>query len=170
MRRATRDLFDHVVQSSAADMARIALHITRDLHLAEDACQEACFALWRAFAGRADIRDQQAWLRRVVANKAIDAVKARAAHAARHVPLHLAEYLPLPRTDHIADPDQRAVLRAALDQLPPDLRTALTLSLIDRRPYRAVADALGCSESTARRRVREAIRAAESFLEEEKDR
>jgi RNA polymerase sigma-70 factor (ECF subfamily) len=44
-------------------------------------------------------------------------------------------------------------VRAALDDLAEDQREAVTLRVIDGRPYREVADELGCTEPTARARV-----------------
>jgi len=44
-------------------------------------------------------------------------------------------------------------IRDALSDLPEDQREALTLRVIDGRSYREMADALGCTEQTARARV-----------------
>jgi RNA polymerase sigma factor (sigma-70 family) len=44
-------------------------------------------------------------------------------------------------------------IRDALSDLPEDQREAVTLRVIDGRSYRDVAEALGCTEQTARARV-----------------
>jgi RNA polymerase sigma-70 factor (ECF subfamily) len=49
--------------------------------------------------------------------------------------------------------DVANVIREALSDLSEDQREALTLRVIDGRSYREVAEALGCTEQTARARV-----------------
>ncbi|MEP6893552.1 MAG: sigma-70 family RNA polymerase sigma factor, partial [Gaiellaceae bacterium] len=49
------------------------------------------------------------------------------------------------------------VLVAALDTLPVSQRRALELRVIEERPYRQVAKALGCSQVAARIRVTRAL-------------
>lgn len=46
----------------------------------------------------------------------------------------------------------------ALANLSPRLRDAVRLRVLDGRPYRQVAERLGCSEATARARVSRALR------------
>ena len=53
--------------------------------------------------------------------------------------------------------DFRDVLREALGSLKPDARTVVRLRVLDDLSYREIADALGCSEGTARVRFSRAI-------------
>jgi RNA polymerase sigma factor (sigma-70 family) len=59
-------------------------------------------------------------------------------------------------------------VRAALSDLPDDQREAVTLRVIDGRPYREVADVLGCTETTARARVSRSLRRIAVRLEAER--
>jgi RNA polymerase sigma factor (sigma-70 family) len=56
-------------------------------------------------------------------------------------------------------------VRAALSGLPKDQREAVTLRVIDGRPYREVAEELGCTETTARARVSRSLRRIATRLE-----
>ena len=56
-------------------------------------------------------------------------------------------------------------VRAALSDLPEDQREAVTLRVIDGRPYREVAEELGCTETTARARVSRGLRRIAARLE-----
>ena len=56
-------------------------------------------------------------------------------------------------------------VRAALSDLPEDQREAVTLRVIDGRPYREVAEELGCTETTARARVSRSLRRIAAHLE-----
>lgn len=49
-------------------------------------------------------------------------------------------------------------VRAALSELPEDQRDAVRLRVIEGRPYREVAEELGCTEVTARARVSRSLR------------
>jgi RNA polymerase sigma factor (sigma-70 family) len=58
------------------------------------------------------------------------------------------------RIEELIDFQARAKeIREALSDLPEDQREALTSRVIDGRSYREVAEALGCTEQTARARV-----------------
>jgi RNA polymerase sigma factor (sigma-70 family) len=56
-------------------------------------------------------------------------------------------------------------VRAALAGLPDEQREAVTLRVIHGRPYREVAEELGCTEATARARVSRSLRRIASHLE-----
>ncbi|HET8525761.1 MAG TPA: sigma-70 family RNA polymerase sigma factor [Actinomycetota bacterium] len=60
-------------------------------------------------------------------------------------------------------------VRAALSDLPEDQREAVTLRVIDGRPYHEVAEELGCTETTARARVSRSLRRIAARLEAERE-
>lgn len=60
-------------------------------------------------------------------------------------------------------------VRAALTGLPEDQREAVTLRVIEGRPYREVAEELGCTETTARARVSRSLRRIATRLEAERE-
>jgi RNA polymerase sigma-70 factor (ECF subfamily) len=56
-------------------------------------------------------------------------------------------------------------VRTALDELPADQRDAISHRIVDGKPYRDVADALGCTEVVARARVSRGLKRIASRLE-----
>lgn len=79
--------------------------------------------------------------------------------------------------DEVADADARIDaerlaerLREAMGDLPPGLRDALSLHILDGRTHAEVADALGISEPNARLRVSRAVRRLRDRLGMEEDR
>jgi RNA polymerase sigma-70 factor (ECF subfamily) len=61
--------------------------------------------------------------------------------------------------------DLRASLRLELERLSDEQREALTLRIVEERPYDEVALALGITEQAARARVSRGLRALERSLE-----
>ena len=57
------------------------------------------------------------------------------------------------------------LLGLALDQLPPDQRTAVTARVLNELDYAEIASATGASEVTVRRRVSRGLRAMQTFLQ-----
>jgi RNA polymerase sigma-70 factor (ECF subfamily) len=53
-----------------------------------------------------------------------------------------------------------------LETLPPALREAVSLRVIEERPYEEIAEQLRCSESVVRQRVSRGLRTLKSELEE----
>lgn len=107
---------------------------------------------WFAVTGRNLLRD---WHRR----RAIDA-KAR-----QRLGMAIA-------SDQAADVDARADaiqlrprLRLALNDLPPEQRTAVTARVVNELDYAEIASSAGASEATVRRRVSRGLRAMQTFLQ-----
>ena len=69
------------------------------------------------------------------------------------------------RIEELIDFQDRAKeIRDALSDLPEDQRGAITLRVIDGRSYRDLAEALGCTEQTARARVSRGLKRIASQL------
>lgn len=54
------------------------------------------------------------------------------------------------------DDTRAAIIRAAIDRLPPKQRAALVLRIVEGLGYSAIAEALGCTEEAARASLHEA--------------
>jgi RNA polymerase sigma factor (sigma-70 family) len=65
----------------------------------------------------------------------------------------------LQRIDELIDLDATAhEVRRAMADLPPGLRDAVALRVVDSQPYAAIAAELGCTEQAARLRVSRGLR------------
>ena len=145
-------------------LVRFAMRRLRDPMLAEDAVHdvfEAVLAGRASFGGRSALRS---WLTAVLKNKIVDAVRRSPDHATLdgdddgddgHAARHVA--CPQPGPCEIAE--QRQLLArtlAGIEALPPGLRDAMRLRVIDEQPTDTVCRQLGISEENLFVRVHRA--------------
>lgn len=135
-----------------------------DPELALDLCSEV-FA--QAFFDRArfrgaDLETARAWLYTIARARLADYYRKGTVEqkALRRLKIEL----PPPQVDELARVEElldldaaRSMIREGLRELSDDQRTALTLRIVEERPYGEVASGLGVSEQTARARVSRAL-------------
>lgn len=122
--------------------------VTGDHHDALDAAQEALVAVARrigTYDGRAKFTT---WLYRVAVNAALDEVRRRKRRP------HARDDLPEPAARSFTDAvDARLDVDAALTELPPDFRAAVTLRDLCDLDYAEIADVLDVPVGTVRSRI-----------------
>ncbi len=133
----------------------------RDHALAEDAVHdvlEAVLSGRAVFGGRAQLRS---WLTAVLKNKIVDVLRRTSHHdtldddSAESTGHAVA--CPQPRPDEIAEQRQElARVLAGIDRLPPTLRDALRLRVVEDRSTESVCAELGISEENLFVRVHRA--------------
>jgi RNA polymerase sigma factor (sigma-70 family) len=118
---------------------------------AEDCFQETFIAALRAYPRLEHGRELRAWLLTIARRKALDHHRASSRR-----PLPVAE-----PPEPAADPNGRGegALWPLVADLPEGQRAAVALRYIGELRYREIADALGCTEGAARRRVHDGLRA-----------
>lgn len=148
----------------------LALRVTRDEHLAQDVVQEAFADVW-AQSGRFDpaVSSVRAWVTMLTHRRAVDRVRREQAErdrGARWASAHqerdhdaVAEVVEL-RSEH------RRV-RLALAGLSPLQRQALELAYHEGLTHTQVATRLDIPLGTAKTRIRDALRALRTALEED---
>jgi RNA polymerase sigma-70 factor (ECF subfamily) len=164
-----REAWRLLVERHGAAMYRAALAITRDEHLAADACQEA-FLLVRdgakRFRPRGDDAEAaaQGWLIRVATTTAL--MLLRGTRRRRRREAALPEALALPTRTSASESDERlaVALRDEVAALPETYREALLLHVYAGLDYGAIAGAIGTSEGNARVRVHRAVARLRSRL------
>ncbi len=139
-----------------------ALRVVRNPVLAQDVAQDAFVRAYKAlpdFRGQAAVRS---WLYRIATNLALNAVQRR-----REFPADS-----LPEAEARGGPEREAVriemaahLRAAIDQLPEDLKQPLVLREYGYRSYQEIADELDLPLNTVRTRILRARRALREAME-----
>ena len=151
---------------------QLALNLLSDHNEALDLSQEVFLRVFRtlhSFRGQSALRT---WIFRVVINQARNRQRWwRRRHRSQQVSLddHIRAHGELPAPAHAGSPD-RALgqkqlaerIRASLDQLPFDQRTALVLREIDGLSYEEIGFSLGIAVGTVKSRLaraREALRA-----------
>lgn len=147
------DAFETLVRQVQGNIYAWIVRIVRDPGIAEDLTVEA---LWRIYRARHQFRSDgnfEGWARRIATNLAVD-------HLRRKKPEDplLVEPVAAPEPDHLVARETRERIRQAFRQLPPKLRVAATLALIEERPYDEIADALETSVSAVKMRVFRAVR------------
>jgi RNA polymerase sigma-70 factor (ECF subfamily) len=146
--------WEALIRDGASLLHAAAVAITRDAALAEDVVQE-CFL--RVLQGRCpSLRPGtgKAFLLRVTASTAIDALRRRTARRRREEEYMRSrgEATPGPENPILAAETSRAAAEA-LSMLPTETRAALWLHVVEDQGIREVARALGCTRWKAARRI-----------------
>jgi RNA polymerase sigma-70 factor (ECF subfamily) len=130
---------------------------------AQDLTQEVFLRAYRAFERLRPDSNHRAWLYKIATNCAYTAMKSGRRRArlsagsldkAREAPADesLSPYHQVARDEEIA------ILRRAIAALPPKQEAALMLRYVQGLGYPEIAQALGCSEESARSNVYQAAR------------
>jgi RNA polymerase sigma-70 factor, ECF subfamily len=165
-----RGAFDELVRRSFVDTFTLARRLTGNEEDARDVVQEAYLRAWRAigkFRGEAQF---STWMYRITANCAATHLRKRKRQRAEPIDSIVepadthAESHPAPAAES-ADTLQR--IGAALDELPPKLRTLVVLKDVYGLPHEAIAEELGISVPAAKVRLHRARRKLRDMLYEE---
>ncbi|MBV9301561.1 MAG: sigma-70 family RNA polymerase sigma factor [Acidobacteriaceae bacterium] len=147
------DAFETLFRQFQNDIYAWIIRIVRDTGIAEELTVET---FWRIYQARSRFNPEKpfgAWARRIATNLAIDHLRNRrsdqelfenAAQTDRH--------------DPVLENETRDQIKRAFLRLPPKLRAAATLALIEEKSYSEIAAALGTAAGTIRTRVFRATR------------
>jgi RNA polymerase sigma-70 factor, ECF subfamily len=131
------------------------VRIVRDPGVAEDLTVETFWRIYRARGRFHAEADFGGWAYRIATNLALTHIRRRPREQA------LPDDLPQSR-GAIADPalrrEERELIERAFARLPPRLQVAVTMALIEERPYHEIAEVLGIPAGTVKSRVFRAVR------------
>ncbi len=140
------------------------LRITRNPAAAEELTVES---FWRIHQARARFRPEQGfegWARRIATRAALDWLRARKKE--NELPLESCAETAAPSAgDPAISAEIRSKTALAFGRLPPKLRMAATLAVVEERPQKEVAEALGISVTAVKVRVFRALRLLRKDLE-----
>ncbi len=144
--------FEAIVQATSVQLVRVAARIVGDMAEAEDVVQESYISAYQALAqGQFDGRSHlSTWLRRIVINRAIDALRSR-----RRRP-RLDDTQPEIGWDGVMSAEARLALVEIADLmqgLVPEQRAALALSALEGLSNSEIAHEMGCSEGAVEQRL-----------------
>lgn len=123
---------------------------------AEDLTQEVFMRAYGAYDRLRPDSNVRAWLYKIATNCAYTSLK----HA-RHDPLPLIDEAPdgrLQPHQQVSHNETLAEIQGAIEILPPKQRAALIMRYLQELDYAEIADALNCSEDSARANVYQALR------------
>jgi RNA polymerase sigma-70 factor (ECF subfamily) len=138
--------------------------IVRNASAAEDLTVESFWRIYQARVRFDPVRPFEPWARRVATRAAIDWLRRQRPEV--ELSAQLVAVLPAAPT---GDPGVAAEIRAktaqAFARLPPRLRVAALLSVVEGQPHKEVAAALGITVMAAKLRVFRALRLLRKDLE-----
>ncbi len=145
--------YDIIVRPIEGRMMRTIWRIVREREAAEDALQEALTVVWKKRGTVVRHPNPEALILRIAITEAWDALRKSRRRIRREIP-GLPER---PAPDEAAPVEKTAEGRElhdavleAIGRLPRRQATAILLRLIEEQPFEAIAQAMGCSPSTAR--------------------
>src|SRR5271154_5472041 len=150
--------FETLFRQFQAEVYGWIVRIVRDPAVAEDLTIETFWRIHRAHARFDPARSFGAWARRIATNAALDHLKVPRPETGLPEDL-VSSALPDPAVSE----ELRRKTASAFRQLPPKLRIAASLALVEGRPHKEIAEALGISTSAVKVRVFRAVR----FLRDE---
>jgi RNA polymerase sigma-70 factor (ECF subfamily) len=132
---------------------RSAWRIVRHPDLAEDALQETLLIVWKKFERVERHPNPQALILKIGLDAAYDALRKQERRRRREEPFPALE-LPMPagRTGAavLEKKEIEEEVLAAIARLPRKQATAVLMRVVQDQPYPAIAQALGCRETTVR--------------------
>ena len=143
---------------------------------AQDLAQEVFLRAYRAFGRLRRDSNHRAWLYKIATNCAYSALK-RGQRQLRHSVAAAAPAAPLSILDdagqspdgQLARDETLAAVRAAIAALPPKQQAAVVLRHVQGLDYAEIAQALDCSQDSARANVYQGLRRLRRELGEDLD-
>jgi RNA polymerase sigma-70 factor (ECF subfamily) len=155
------DAFEALFREHQRSVYGWILRIVRDPAAAEDLMVETFWRIHRAHARFEPARAFEPWARRIATRAALDWLRARRSESGLASANFDQDVADLPSAS-VPDPGITAEVRLktalAIARLPPGLRVAAVLSVIEEQPHKDVAAALGISVGAVKLRVFRAIR------------
>jgi len=147
---------------------RVAYHITYNMDVSEDICQEAFIRFYEKNIDFRSIDESKYWLIRVVKNMSINVVKRKAREQATVERLKQAPSAPILNGEQtLLGNETRTLVREAVEKLPEKLKSVLVLKEYADLNYKEIAEILRISESNVKVRVHRARKIMESMLDRE---
>lgn len=159
--------FEEIMLATERRVAMLAWRITGDAEETKEAVQETFLRLFRHFGRYDETQDFFGWLFRIAVNVCRDLEKRR---RRRRIfgPIDEAHELPsrtVPADETLAKADDVALLRRAIDALPPKEKLAIVLRDVEERSTDEVAKLLGSSPATVRVQVMKARAKIKQWIE-----
>ena len=159
--------YEQKIRPMEPKLIRAAWRILGDEDEAGDALQDALARIWKHRWQLESHPNPPAWMLRVVQNAAYDRLRLRKVRRAKTLDEHIQSPGPTPPSVAQRRETKMALLEE-IGRLSRMQAQAVLLRLVDELPYDAIAEALGCSASTARvhvQRGRERLRRRLAYLE-----
>ncbi len=141
------------------------LRIVRNPATAEDLTVETFWRIHRAHARFDPERGFEGWARHIATHAALDWMRSRRTERELTAELSIDAAAP-DLADAAVSAEIRQKTAAAFERLPPKLRIAAVLAVVEEQPQKEVAEALGISVAAVKLRVFRALRLLRKDLEQ----
>ncbi len=156
------DAFAELIRRHQDFVYGAVLRVVKNPTQAEDIAQEAFLRAYRGLEGFRGDAQVRSWLYRIATNLAMNAVTRKREFPTETLPEQVSANVPARALEHS---ELRAHLRAAIAELPDDLRVPLVLREYDELSYQEIADTTGLPLNTVRTRILRARRALADKME-----
>lgn len=165
-RQGKADAFETLFHQHQRAVYHWILRIVRDTGVAEDLTIESFWRIHRAHARFEPAHGFEGWARRIATHAAIDWLRANGAR--NQLDSDSCGEVAAPcETDPAITAEIRTKTAQAFGRLPPKLRIAATLAVIEEQPQKDVAAALGISVTAVKLRVFRALRILRRDLQQQ---
>lgn len=163
-RQGDVDAFETLFRQHQRAVFGWVLRIVRNPSPAEEIVVETFWRIFRAHARFDPARGFEGWARRIATHAALDYL--RTCKPETELSADQVAALPAPaRADPAISAEIRRKTALAFDRLPPKLRVAAILAVVEERPHKEVAEALCISVAAVKLRVFRALRLLRKDLE-----
>ncbi len=160
------DAFESLFREHQRAVYRWILRMVRDNSAAEDLTVETFWRISRAHARFDSARAFEPWARRIATRVALDWLRTHRPEFAASAQ-ELADLPAAPAADPGIAAEIRLKTAQAFARLPPRLRVAAILAVVEQQPHKEVAAALGISVAAVKLRVFRALRLLRKDLEQQ---
>jgi RNA polymerase sigma factor (sigma-70 family) len=165
LRAGDEAAFEALFRMYQRDVFGWMVRIVRDRGAAEDLTIETFLRIHRAHARFEPSRGFGPWARRIATHAALDWMRRR--QPEHGMPDEFFAAVPgRAEADPLVTADIRREVERALAELPPKLRVVAVLSVIEERPQKEIAEALGVTVAAVKLRLFRAMRRLRSDLEQ----
>ena len=165
-RQGNLDAFESLFRLHQRTVYGWVLRILRDPSAAEDVTLEAFWRIHRAHARFDPSRSFEAWARTIATHAALDWMRAHKND--RGLMLDCLDQMPgHGNPDPVLSAEIRQKTARAFHHLPPKLRIPTVLAVVEERPHKEIAEALGISVAAVKLRVFRALRLLRKDLQQQ---
>lgn len=170
-RQGSREALRRIYEKYRDDLLILAIALSHDVHLAEDAVHDVFVAFARNVVSFKLTGSLKAYLTKCVANRVRDLMRMRRSQARALEAKHSCS-----TSQDVNDPDrliecseELRLLSSALAGLPDEQREVIVLRMHGRMRFRLIAQSLGISVNTVKGRYRYGIQKLRSILNSESE-
>ncbi|HEY1581184.1 MAG TPA: sigma-70 family RNA polymerase sigma factor [Terracidiphilus sp.] len=165
-RQGDVDAFESLFRVHQRAIYRLVLRIVRESSAAEDVTIEAFWRMHQAHARFDSERDFEPWARRIATHAALDWLRRQKPES--NMAPRMWDAVSAPSTgDAAVSSEIREKTAQAFARLPATLRIAALLAIVEERPHKEVAQALGVTVAAVKLRVFRAQRLLRRDLTEQ---